>query len=190
MPAMAAGNQCLVLYARPRGGRLIRTIGAWLVLALVSIAPARANDSPAMMFLGGGFIGDILADRNSGGVFSFHFRSGPELEFFHIRPSIGGLIATNRSAYGWLGLNLDLYFGSRIVATPSTAIGAYDTGDGQDLGGILQFRNGLDIAWRFDDWARMGVGLYYMSNYGIGDQDPGIASVMLFYAHPLGSLIP
>ncbi|MDH3702949.1 MAG: acyloxyacyl hydrolase [Alphaproteobacteria bacterium] len=143
-----------------------------------------------MMFLGGGFIGDILADRNSGGVFSFHFRSGPELEFFHIRPSIGGLIATNRSAYGWLGLNLDLYFGSRIVATPSTSIGAYNTGDGQDLGGILQFRNGLDIAWRFDDWARLGVGLHYMSNYGIGDRDPGIASVMLFYAHPLGSLIP
>lgn len=143
-----------------------------------------------MMFLGGGFTGDILADRNSGGVFSFEFRSGPELEFFHIRPSIGGLIATNRSAYGWLGLNLDLYFGSRIVATPSTSIGAYDTGDGQDLGGILQFRNGLDIAWRFDDWSRMGVGFYYMSNYGIGDRDPGIASVMLFYAHPLGSLIP
>ncbi len=169
--------------------RLLGVISLALAMALLSFVPARANDSPAMIFLGGGYVGDILKDRNSGGVFSFHFRSGPELEVFHIRPSIGALIATNGSAYGWLGLNLDVHFGDRIVATPSTSIGAYGEGDGQDLGGTLQFRNGLDVAWRFDDWTRLGAGFYYMSNYGTGDEDPGIASVMLFYALPLGSIV-
>ena len=76
------------------------------------------------------------------------------------------------------------------MLTPTTGIGAYYDGDGQDLGGVLEFRNGIDLAWRFDSRARLGIGFHYLSNYGIFDDNPGIGSVTAFYALPLGEILP
>lgn len=177
-------------------------VGLMAALAVATAVPARAqeqapaekqaegNADPAFVHLRAGFIGDIVADRDSGGWFAFEFRGGPDLELFRIRPSLGLGAATNASAYIWTALNLDVYFGRRLVLTPSTGIGAYRDGDGQDLGSVLEFRNGVDLAWRFDSRARLGVGFHYMSNYGIGDDDPGIGSVTLFFAQPLGDILP
>lgn len=165
-----------------------RAIAAALAAALFLANAAAANDAPAMMRFGGGYAGDIIDDRNAAGIFAFEYQAGPELQFLKVRPSLGFSFATNAAIYGWLGLNLDIYLGKRIVLTPGTAVGGYSKGEGQDLGGILEFKNGLDIAWRYDDWTRLGVGFHYMSNYGTGRADPGIATVMIFYAHPLGGL--
>jgi hypothetical protein len=162
----------------------------FLVL-LAAGAPARAaEDEPAHLKVAGGYMGDIFADRKAGGYFAFEYRGGPGLEFWHIRPSFGLGGTTEASVYGYTALNLDIFFGKRVVLTPSTGIGLYNTGDGQDLGSVLEFRNGADLAWRFADRSRVGVGLHYLSNYGIGDSDPGIGVVTLFYAHPLGTILP
>lgn len=165
--------------------------GAIVLIGLgLSAVPARADDEPAHIKLAAGYKGDIFADRKSGGYFAFEYRSGPDYDFWHIRPSIGIGVTTDASVYAWTGLNMDIFFGRRIVLTPTTGIGLYKSGSGQDLGGILEFRNGADLAWRFDDLSRLGIGLHYLSNFGIGDIDPGIGVVTLFYAHPLGSILP
>jgi lipid A 3-O-deacylase len=167
--------------------------GAFVLLFAILLAggaPARADDEPAYLKLSAGYKGDIFADRKSGGFFAFEYRAGPSLELWHIRPSFGIGATTDTSVYGWTALNLDIYFGSRLVLTPSTGIGLYSKGKGQDLGGALEFRNGAELAWRFDDMSRLGIGLHYLSNYGIGDSDPGLGIVTLFYAHPLTSILP
>jgi len=149
-----------------------------------------AEPEPAHIKLSAGFKGDIFAKRDSGGYFAFEYRAGPYWDFWHVRPSFGVAATTDSSLYGWAGLNIDIFFGRRIVLTPTTGIGAYARGDGQDLGSVLEFRNGAELAWRFDSRARLGVGVHYLSNYGIGDTDPGIGIVTLFYTHPLGAILP
>jgi lipid A 3-O-deacylase len=149
-----------------------------------------SGKEPAHIKLSGGFKGDIFADRKSGGIFAFEYRAGPDWDLWHIRPSAGFAATTDSSVYGWIGLSMDIFFGRRLVLTPTTGVGAYGSGSGEDLGSVLEFRNGAELAWRFDDRSRVGVGLHYLSNYGIGEIDPGIGVVTVFYAHPLGDILP
>jgi hypothetical protein len=178
--------------ARPRpAGVSIVLLIALFAVTLAAGAPARAaEDEPGHLKIAAGYKGDIFADRKSGGWFAFEYRPGPSLELWHVRPSFGVGGTTDASLYGWTALNVDIFFGRRVVLTPSTGVGLYKNGDGENLGNVVEFRNGVDLAWRFDDRSRLGVGLHYLSNYGIGDRDPGLGVVTLFYAHPLESILP
>ena len=171
-------------------GMAARIAGGALVLLALAPAPARADEEPGHLKLSAGAIGVIPSDRDDAGYFSFEYRAGPSWGFWHIRPSFGVAATTDASLYGWTALNLDIFFGSRIVLTPSTGVGLYYDGDGQDLGSVVEFRNGAELAWRFDDRSRAGIGMHYLSNYGIGDDDPGTTTMTVFYAHPLHSLLP
>lgn len=156
-------------------------------------APERGKNAasdaaaPSLMKLSGGLFGDIVADRDSAGLFAFEYRAGPELELLWIRPSVGVLVTMDGAGYGWLGLNADLPLGP-LVLTASTAAGIYGADAGQDLGNAFVARNGGEIAWRFENEVRFGVAFHYYSNYGTGDTDPGVAAVTLVYSHPLRAL--
>lgn len=167
-----------------------RIAGGALVLLALAPAPARADEEPGHLKLSAGAIGVIPSDRDNAGYFSFEYRAGPSWDFWHIRPSFGVAATTDASLYGWTALNLDIFFGARLVLTPSSGVGLYYDGDGQDLGSAVEFRNGAELAWRFDDRSRAGIGMHYLSNYGIGDDDPGTTTMTVFYAHPLHALLP
>ncbi len=154
---------------------------------MVQVAHA-ANEDPAFIKLGAGDIGSCCADRDQAGAFSIEYRAGPDLELLHIRPSLGVLGTTDASIYGWFGLSGDIFFGRRIVLNLGSAVGFYLDGEGQDLGHVLEFRSGAELAWRFDNRARLGVGITHLSNANIGDNNPGTETVMLVYSHPLKSL--
>ena len=185
-------------------GRTVRNAAALIALLAVTLGTAGIvaaqeaggqketadRGEPAFIKLSGGFKGDIFADRDSGGYFAFEYRADADLELWRIRPSFGVAATTDTSIYAWTGLNLDIFFGRRIVLTPTTGVGLYRQGDGQDLGSIVEFRNGAELAWRFDDRSRFGAGLHYISNYGLGDEDPGIGVFTIFYAHPLEAILP
>ena len=86
---------------------------------------------------------------------------------------------------------MDIYFGRRLVLTPTTGIGAYKTRQRAGPGRrprISQRRGNWPGA--SDDLSRLGVGLHYLSNYGLGDIDPGIGIATVFYAYPLGAILP
>jgi hypothetical protein len=172
--------------ARIMGGLLV----ALGVVLGATAAPACADEEPGHIKLSAGMIGLLPTDNDDAGYFSFEYRAGPSWEFWHVRPSFGVAATTDSSLYGWTALNLDIYFGPRLVLTPSAGVGLYGDGDGQDLGSVIVFRNGAELAWRFDNRARVGVGLHYLSNFGIGDDDPGTTTLTVLYAHPLESLLP
>ena len=172
-------------------GLAARIAGGALILLAAMHAPVRAEEGePGHVKLSAGAIGVLPTDGDIGGYFGIEYRAGPAWDFWHVRPSFGVAATTDAAFYGWTALSLDIFFGQRVVLTPSTGVGLYAEGDGQDLGSTVLFRNGAELAWRFDDRARVGIGIHYLANFGLGDEDPGTTTMTVFYAHPLQSLLP
>ncbi|HLI12145.1 MAG TPA: acyloxyacyl hydrolase [Alphaproteobacteria bacterium] len=103
---------------------------------------------------------------------------------------MAGFFATGRGAfYGYGGFAIDLYFGRRIVVTPSEAIGGYYHGNDVDLGAAApEFRSAIEIAYRFDDRSRLGIMFHHISNAGIGRSNPGAETALVTYSYPLPKL--
>jgi len=74
------------------------------------------------------------------------------------------------------------------VLTPSFGVGAYDEGDGKDLGDTIEFRSQVELAYRFDNRSRVGVAFSHISNAGIGDRNPGTEILNVYYAYPLDAI--
>jgi len=83
------------------------------------------------------------------------------------------------------GLMLDIYFGRRVVVTPSFGVNLYGGGsEDLDLDYPLIFREQLEIAYRFDDYSRLGVAVTRYENLGLGDTNPGAEGIGLYYSMP------
>lgn len=156
-----------------------------LFAAMALTNPATADDEPAFISLGAGATG-VIADRKQGAAFNIEYRS--DYELWKIRPFVGGFATSDASVYGYFGFLMDIYFGNRWVLTPNTAVGAYADGDGEDLGHVIEFRSGFELAYRFDDRSRLGVAVHHLSNASIGDENPGTETALIYYSIPLNSL--
>jgi len=166
----------------------LRAIGLGLLgLALLGPKPGQAqvfdavDNEPAFVAVGLGAF-DAL-DDDTAAQMNFEYRSNLRLWIF--KP-YGGLFATTDGAvYGYAGFRVDLFFGNRFVLTPSTAVGAFKRGGGKQLGSVLEFRSGVELAYRFDDRSRLGVGLFHLSNASVGSRNPGEESLLVYYALPI-----
>ena len=69
--------------------------------------------------------------------------------------------------------------------SPSARPVAPEPGTGINLGAHTEFREGAEFDYRFDNMNRVGVGMYHMSNAGIGKQNPGVELVMVVLTMPL-----
>ncbi len=97
----------------------------------------------------------------------------------------GAVFTDAGTMYGYWGLLIDIYIGNRLVLTPNTAVGLWKRGGGPDLGHTIEFRSGGELAWRFDNRSRLGVGFYHISNTGFwADKNPGEETVLLNYSIP------
>jgi hypothetical protein len=148
---------------------------------------ARAEDDPAFFaFTGGWFDANKRKDDAFEG--RIEYRGGGAERFWLFKP-MGGIMATSDGAgYLFAGVLIDLYFGNRLVLTPSFAPGAYFKGGGKDLGSVLEFRSGLELSYRFDDRSRLGIGISHMSNASLGDKNPGEETLFITYAIPAAKL--
>jgi hypothetical protein len=154
--------------------------GLTLCAALGAFAPARADD-PAFITGSVGYY-DMFDDKEAT-AFNLEYRSSKKLLF--LKP-FGGVMGTTDSAgYLYGGFLVDVYLGRRLVLTGNTAVGAYYNGDGKDLGSWVEFRSGMELAFRFDNRARVGVGFHHISNAGIGDSNPGTEILSLIFSWPL-----
>ena len=151
-----------------------------MVLLWVS-APeeARAQDPDFLTIQAG--IADIFHDDETP-AFAMEYRS--DLEFWHLRPFVGVAGGADGFIHGYGGILLDVFFGRRVVLTLSFAPGLYKDGD-KDLGNTVEFRSAGEVAYRFDNRARLGVMINHISNASLGDRNPGTELVMLSYSHPL-----
>jgi lipid A 3-O-deacylase len=150
-------------------------------------APAAAksmagSEDPMFLTIGGGLY-DLNRPAHYAAEFNVGWRS--DTRWWIFKQHAGALFTDAGTAYGYWGLLIDLYIGNRIVFTPSTAVGLWRRGGGPDLGHIIEFRSGGELAYRFDNRSRLGVGFYHISNTGFwADKNPGEETIMLNYSVP------
>lgn len=124
-------------------------------------------------------------DNGSAPAATLEYRFGRKL--FFIGPAIGGMANTDGGLFGYFGLYFDLSAGP-VYFTGQLATGAYHQGDSRDLGGVFQFRQSIDLGYRFDNGHRLGVRVAHISNADIHDRNPGEEEYYLTYAVALGPL--
>lgn len=156
-----------------------------LAIGVMAAGAARAEE-PDFVTFGAGYY-DLFDDQAAAEArFEYRFSEANKLLWF--TPFAGFTATSDAATYGYAGIAVDVFFGSRWVATPTFAAGLYGNGEGKDLGHAIEFRSGLEIAYRFDDYSRLGLSFTHISNAGIGDRNPGVESLVLFYAVPFDTL--
>jgi len=144
-----------------------------------SIAAER-NDKNLLTF--GGGVWD-WNDAETSGLFNVEYRHGTRYGPF--KPMFGALINTDHGFYFYAGIRIDLYLTDKIVVTPSFAPGLYERGDGKELGHIIEFRSGLDLAYRRKNGARIGAEVHHLSNASLDENNPGTETFLFTYSIPL-----
>lgn len=106
-----------------------------------------------------------------------------ELFRLDLKPTVGITVTADEGYWGYAGLRWDIPTkGSRWMPSLAFAVTAYEQGDGKDLGGTLQFRSALDVAYRLESGSRVGLSIYHLSNASIHDFNPGSESLVLFWS--------
>jgi hypothetical protein len=91
--------------------------------------------------------------------------------------------------YGAAGVLVDVFFGKRVVVTASFGAGYYENGDGKDLGHEIEFRSQIEIGYRFDNRSRLSLAFSHISNASIGEDNPGVEILNVYYSTPLDGLL-
>lgn len=165
----------------------------WHIFTAAAVAcllagPGRAqvvllDDGPSHVDLGAGVFNLGHGHGESGSAMGrLEFRLGRKL--LRVGPMAGIMANSQGGVYGYGGLYADIAL-DRWVLTPTAAVGGYSRGSSKDLGGGFQFRIGAELAYRFDNDIRLGVGFAHISNAGIHDRNPGENELMVTLAVPI-----
>jgi len=100
-------------------------------------------------------------------------------------PAIGAAFADNGASFVYTDLRHDFWFDDRWVLIPSFGVGIFDDGGELDLGHTVEFRSGLEVAYRFRAEFRIGVALFHLSNGGISERNPGTEVLVVSLCIPL-----
>lgn len=158
------------------GAALALVLGVWLAGA----GAARAEDPEYLTVTGGAF--DLNGDDTTAALGLEYVDDRHWL--WNLKPMTGAMVTTDAGLYLYAGLALDIYFGRRLVLTPSFAPGLYIEGGGKDLGHVIEFRSALRLAWRLDDRSRVGLEFNHISNAGLDDRNPGANQLLLTWSFP------
>ena len=107
---------------------------------------ARADD-PDFLSFGGGYF-DWNRQKSPAAEFRFEYRS--DQKFWVFKPLAGLMGTSDGAVYAYAGVGIDVFFGRRLVVTPSFAPGYYHKGSGLELGHELKFRSQIEFAYRFE----------------------------------------
>jgi len=159
---------------------------AIMTLAAVAMLPADGRaDDPSFLSIGVGAY-DWNRQKDPGADFRFEYRS--DAKFWQLKPFAAAAFTTTGSGFFGAGVLMDIYFGRRVVVTPSFAPHFYVGGnDDLDLGFPIEFRSQLEIAWRFDDRSRLGLAVAHYSNASLGDDNPGTETATVYYSLPFAA---
>ena len=169
------------------GGNSVRSSCIGVALAMVMACQGRAvlaqAADPALWGVGLGIFDVRQDDGFQAANLNLEWRG--ESFFWRVRP-LGGLgLNSDGAVYGYAGISIDLNITDQIVISPSFAPTIYLEGDSKDLGSWLEFRSGIDLAYRFEDKSRVSVGLYHLSNASTGHDNPGTEILSVYYLRPL-----
>ena len=151
-------------------------------LAAAVFTPSASADDPSFLTVGVGWYD--FNDNKQAVDLRVEYR--PEVKYFgFVKPWLGVEVTSDVAAYGVVGVLTDIFFGRRLVLTPSFGAGVYTDGDGKDFGSAIEFRSQLELGYRFDDRSRVSVAVSHISNAHLTKQNPGTEVATIYYHIPL-----
>lgn len=107
-------------------------------------------------------------------------RNGP---FQHI---VGASLTSDKDIWLGLGHAYSTKLGQTDFYTELHAMtGLYFQGNGVDLGGVLEFRSGIEVGYELKSGWRMGLSLDHRSNAELGRINPGLETFQFRISAPL-----
>lgn len=155
---------------------LIAVLSAVALCSVASSASAQ-DRSDRVAFCLGSF--DVLNSTRSAEL-GFEVRFAPRA--FELRPVVGVAVNSDEGGYVLAGLRRDFDVSDRWILTPHFGVTLFDEGDGKDLGHEIEFRSGIELAFRLNERSRLGVSFYHLSNAGLDETNPGSESLVLVYS--------
>lgn len=153
------------------------------ILAL-AVSPLTFADHSHSLALSAGAFEVFDSDQRAAEI-GIEYRFSPIESVFNLIPTVGLNINEDGAYWASAGVRYDYQLNHNWILTPHFAFVGYEDGAGLDLGLGLEFRTGLDLAYRLTDTSRIALGIYHMSNADLGDDNPGSESVILSYSFDL-----
>jgi hypothetical protein len=138
-----------------------------------------AEQASSLAFSAGAF--DAF-DNDTAAELGLEYRFAPIASFYNLIPVIGITANSDGGYWAHTGVRYDFHLNDRWVLTPNFAASLYEDGGGKDLGHSLEFRSGIELAYKLDENSHLGLGLYHLSNAGLGDTNPGEESIIFSYS--------
>ncbi|ABM04780.1 hypothetical protein Ping_3081 [Psychromonas ingrahamii 37] len=163
--------------------KLTATIFTAICLLLSPVTLAKQSDSIAVS--AGVF--DITNDNNDMATeVGIEYRFSPLKSVYNLIPAVGFTVNADQAYWFYGGVRYDFPLNKKWVLTPNWAISYYNEGDSTDLGADIEFRTGLELAYKLSANSRLGVGGYHLSNAGLASRNPGSNSIILSYNFSFG----
>lgn len=122
---------------------------------------------------------------DTAGLFGAEYRA--EAWDYGIRPTLGISVDSDGDVYGYTGIHWDIKLSDPWTLSPNFMVGLYNhASGGEDLGGAIEFRSGLEVSYTLANQQRLGVAFNHMSNASIYDDNPGAENLIFTYSLPLG----
>lgn len=151
-------------------------------LALATAAPAMAQDTDSSYYSVGVGYYDVISPDDSAADLRLEYRSNYDFLADDLHPWIGIEATSDASVWGGIGLLYDWNVGGNFYIIPSVGAGLYAKGSSEkDLGHVVEFRSQIEGAYQFEDQSRVGLAFGHLSNASLGDKNPGVEVVTLYY---------
>ena len=95
----------------------------------------------------------------------------------NLSPITGALITADNASYVYTGVQAQYKIGV-INLTPSFTPGLYNSGNGKDLGHIVEFKSEIQLSLDLPKNSQFGFSYNHLSNASLGDKNPGANSYM------------
>lgn len=160
---------------------------ASLVFLAALASPVLAEGEGARshnLVLGAGVFGLKSHDQHDI-VVDLEWRGRPYPKLFGVY-SVGGVAVTDEGGlYGRLGFGRDFSIGENWKIAITTATGAYEKGDGKELGHTLEFRSAFEVSRKVGRF-EVGLQISHLSNASISSENPGVEIALVTLRVPLG----
>ena len=136
------------------------------------------NDTELNLFTG---IFDFSDHKQKAGIIGLQHQNDDlfrETFLGKLSPITGGFLTENNAFYLYTGAQAEYDLGLFTI-TPSFAPGYYSSGDGKDLGHVLEFKSEVQMSLNLSDSTQFGMSYNHISNASLGDKNPGANSYMI-----------
>ena len=157
---------------------ILITLISFSFLSFAYAGDESSNDTELSLFTG---IFDFSDQKQKAGIIGLQHQNDDlfrETFLGKLSPITGGFLTENNSFYVYTGAQTEFDVGLFTI-TPSFAPGYYNTGDGKDLGHVLEFKSEIQMSLNLSDSTEFGMSYNHISNASLGDKNPGANSYMI-----------